>query len=77
MTTSADKLYFSADSAVAVKISTATTPSRTQIILGRKSHITGLEEFRGIPYGSIKARWEHSAVRDSLPSDVFDARSNG
>lgn len=68
---------FSADRIVTVEIPTATIPSRTQVVLGQISETSGLEEFRGIPYGSVKARWEHSFVRDSLPSDVFDARRNG
>ncbi|KAK6002935.1 hypothetical protein QM012_000780 [Aureobasidium pullulans] len=75
---SSDKISkFSADRIVTVEIPTATIPSRTQVVLGQTSETSGLEEFRGIPYGLVKARWEHSLVRDSLPSDVFDARRNG
>jgi hypothetical protein len=77
MTMSAETPYSSSDSTIIVEIPTATIPSRVQVVYGQESKTNGLEEFRGIPYGRTKARWEHSAVRDSLPFDVFDARRNG
>ncbi|CAK7200301.1 hypothetical protein SEUCBS139899_002992 [Sporothrix eucalyptigena] len=50
-----------------------------QTVLGRASPLapTQLEEFRGIPYGTVPGRWRHSVVRDVLPTDRFDATKNG
>ncbi|THW59952.1 hypothetical protein D6D19_10178 [Aureobasidium pullulans] len=62
---------------IVVEVPTATTPSRIQVVIGVKSETENIEEFRGIPYGQVNARWEHSSVRDSLPSDVFRALQNG
>ncbi|THY38565.1 hypothetical protein D6C97_10486 [Aureobasidium pullulans] len=62
---------------IVVEVPTATTPSRIQVVIGIKSETENIEEFRGIPYGQVNARWEHSSVRDSLPSDVFRALQNG
>jgi hypothetical protein len=61
-----------------VTIPTLTVPSHSQKIIGKKSHVSAeVEEFRGIPYGIVPARWEHSILRTSLPQDVYYATSNG
>ncbi|RAL01233.1 carboxylesterase [Aspergillus ibericus CBS 121593] len=62
---------------VVVTVPTQTSPSRLQRVIGRKSAIPGIEEFRGIPYGTVPARWQHAVLRDRLPQDVFDATRNG
>ncbi|PWY68390.1 alpha/beta-hydrolase [Aspergillus heteromorphus CBS 117.55] len=54
-----------------------TVPSFPQRVIGRKSPIPGVEEFRGIPYGIVPARWQHALLRDRLPDDVFHATRNG
>ncbi|PYI02469.1 carboxylesterase [Aspergillus sclerotiicarbonarius CBS 121057] len=60
-----------------VTVPTQTLPSHLQRVIGRKSAIPGIEEFRGIPYGIVPARWQHAVLRDRLPRDVFDATQNG
>jgi hypothetical protein len=61
-----------------VKIPTHTLHSHDQLILGRVSALTSsVEEFRGIPYGIVPRRWEHSLLRTSLPKDVFNASHHG
>ncbi|PYH42272.1 carboxylesterase [Aspergillus saccharolyticus JOP 1030-1] len=62
---------------VVVTLPTHTAPSYGQRIHGRPSSITGVEEFRGIPYGIVPARWQHAQLRDRLPQDTFDATRNG
>ncbi|PYH96659.1 alpha/beta-hydrolase [Aspergillus ellipticus CBS 707.79] len=54
-----------------------TTPPSLQRVIGCKSPIAGVEEFRGIPYGIVPARWQHAQLRDRLPEDIFYARRNG
>ncbi|KAJ5320723.1 carboxylesterase [Penicillium atrosanguineum] len=55
-----------------------TTPSYVQRVVGRKSSLSqDIDEFLGIPYGIIPARWEHSILRQCLPQDTFDASSSG
>lgn len=67
-----------AERQVVVALPTTTIPSYNQNVLGRLSpQCRDLEEFRGIPYGYVTGRWEHSHVRDCLPDDVFDATRNG
>lgn len=54
------------------------SPAFAQTIVGKASSVSpDLEEFRGIPYGTVTARWEHSQLRTRLPRDVFDATKNG
>lgn len=60
-----------------VTVPTQTSPSHLQRVVGRKSAIPGIEEFRGIPYGIVPARWQHAVLRDRLPHDLFDATRNG
>jgi len=63
---------------VGVTIPTHTTPSYAQKIVGKKSPLSSdVEEFRGIPFGIVPARWEHSTLRDKLPADIFEAFKNG
>lgn len=64
--------------AVIVSLPTLTVPSYEQKVIGKKSCSAAVvEEFRGIPYGIVPARWQHSLLRTSLPEDVFDASRNG
>ncbi|KFZ17017.1 hypothetical protein V501_01939 [Pseudogymnoascus sp. VKM F-4519 (FW-2642)] len=61
-----------------VELPTLSAPSRIQTIVGRQSALsTDVQEFRGIPYGCVPARWEHSSLRTCLPQDIFDATHNG
>lgn len=61
-----------------VRVPTHTTHGHEQVILGRISALKSeIEEFRGIPYGIVPGRWEHSLLRTSLPEDVFDASRHG
>ncbi|KAF2151250.1 carboxylesterase [Myriangium duriaei CBS 260.36] len=61
-----------------VTLPTADAPGKSQRILGKNSaSIQDIEEFRGIPYGIVPGRWQHSILRRSLPSDLFDATKNG
>ena len=63
---------------VLVVLSTCTMPSYDQQILGRLSPFSpDLEEFRGVPFGFIPGRWQHSHVRKKLPEDIYKAWSNG
>ncbi|OJK04325.1 hypothetical protein ASPACDRAFT_21436 [Aspergillus aculeatus ATCC 16872] len=62
---------------VVVTLPTHTNPSYEQRVHGKPSPIPGVEEFRGIPYGSVPARWQHAQLRDRLPHDAFDATHNG
>lgn len=48
-----------------------------QTIIGRKTCDNRIDEFRGIPYGQVTARWQHSTLQSRLPSDIFDATRNG
>ena len=61
---------------VVVTLSPSTQPQR---IIGRVSPSAPatIQEFRGIPYGTVPGRWRHSILRTSLPSDVFYATKNG
>jgi hypothetical protein len=62
----------------AVKMLTQTSNGRDQIVLGKVSASSSeIEEFCGIPYGTVPRRWEHSLLRTSLPADVFDASCHG
>lgn len=61
-----------------VRLPTWESPSFSQTVIGRPSPVSAdLEEFRGIPYGSVSQRWEQSHIRNRLPRDVFDATHNG
>lgn len=61
-----------------VRLPTWESHSFTQTLVGRVSSVsTDLEEYRGIPYGTVEARWEHSHLRTRLPRDIFDATKNG
>lgn len=49
-----------------------------QVVLGLVSDISDeIEEFRGIPYGTVPGRWQHSRPLSRLPRDVFDATTHG
>ncbi|KAJ5702695.1 alpha/beta-hydrolase [Penicillium malachiteum] len=60
-----------------VVLRTHTTPSYEQRIIGKASLTNGIEEFRGVPYGIVPARWQHASLRDRLPYDTFYATKNG
>ena len=62
---------------VEVVLPTQTSPSYQQRVIGKASDIPGIDEFRGIPYGIVPARWQHALLRDRLPQDVFYATHNG
>ncbi|RDW94260.1 hypothetical protein BP5796_00023 [Coleophoma crateriformis] len=63
---------------VTVTLPTQTSPQFNQTIIGKKSAASAeIDEFLGIPYGVIPARWKHSHLRTSLPSDEFHALKNG
>jgi hypothetical protein len=67
-----------ANSSAVVVLPTHTKPVYEQKVLGRESSLsTDLEEFRGIPFGAVPGRWQHSYVRDKLPEDIYSATSNG
>jgi hypothetical protein len=66
------------EEAAIVYLHTLTTPSYIQTLVGKPSaQSSDIEEFRGIPYGTVSSRWEHSQLRTHLPQDVFDATRNG
>ncbi|KAJ5728775.1 alpha/beta-hydrolase [Penicillium malachiteum] len=65
------------DVPVEVVLPTHTNPSYEQRIIGKASLINGIEEFRGIPYGIVPARWQHSSLRDRVPDDILYATKNG
>jgi hypothetical protein len=68
----------SGDRKVLVNLPTRTTPRYTQTVVGKKSELSAdLDEFRGIPYGQVSKRWEHSRLRTHLPQNLFDATKNG
>ncbi|CAH0057482.1 unnamed protein product [Clonostachys solani] len=68
----------SGDREVLVDLPTRTTPRYTQTVVGKKSELSAdLDEFRGIPYGQVSKRWEHSRLRTHLPQNSFDATKNG
>jgi hypothetical protein len=60
-----------------IVIPTRTIPSYEQYLIGRHSMVPGIEEFRGIPYATVPARWQHALIRDRLPKDIFHATKNG
>lgn len=61
-----------------VRLPTHTFPSYEQLVIGKTSSLTStIEEFRGIPYGHVPRRWEHSLLRTNLPHDIFDASCHG
>lgn len=66
----------SSDSPVVVTLPGVTPP---QTITGRPSPLfpDSIQEFRGIPYGTVPGRWRHSSLRPRLPSDNYDATKNG
>lgn len=67
-----------AESPVIVVLPTRTVPVYNQQIVGKKSPISpDVEEFRGIPFGIVPGRWEHSQLLQCLPQDVFNALHNG
>ncbi|KAF5482670.1 Lipase 3 [Colletotrichum aenigma] len=69
---------FQRETLVSAAFRTTTNPVFTQTIIGKKSALSeDVEEFRGIPYGYVSRRWEHSRLRDRLPNEVFDATKNG
>lgn len=66
------------ESPVIVVLPTHTTPPYDQQILGRLSPFSpDLEEFRGVPFGFIPGRWQHSRVREKLPVENYKAYGNG
>ncbi|KAK1657069.1 Alpha/Beta hydrolase protein [Colletotrichum godetiae] len=69
---------FQGDNLVSASFQTATKPICMQTIVGKKSALSqDVEEFRGVPYGYVPGRWEHSRLRERLPDDVLDATKNG
>ncbi|KAH6662123.1 putative carboxylesterase [Halenospora varia] len=67
-----------ASSPPSVILPTQTSPQFNQQVFGKRSHASAeLDDFRGIPFGYIPARWKHSHVRTTLPSDTFYAVKNG
>lgn len=60
-----------------IVLPTGTIPSYEQYVIGRNSLVPGIEEFRGIPYATVPARWQHAVLRDQLPEDIFYATQNG
>lgn len=60
-----------------IVLPTRTIPSYEQYLIGQDSLVPGIEEFRGIPYATIPARWQHALLRDRLPEDTFYATQNG
>lgn len=61
-----------------VKLPPLEAHSAFQTVVGKISSISpDLEEFRGLPYGIIPGRWQHSQLRTRLPQDIFDATGNG
>lgn len=60
-----------------IVLPTGTIPSYEQYVIGRKSTVPGIDEFRGIPYANVPARWQHAILRDRLPQDFFYATKNG
>lgn len=61
-----------------VHLPTSTVPTYEQTLIGTTSaYVADIEEFRGIPYGNVPGRWQHSVMRTHLPTDVFDASRNG
>lgn len=61
----------------AVEVVLSLNPART--VVGKVSTIapTAIEEFRGIPYGTVPGRWKHSILKDDLAAERFDATKNG
>ena len=62
---------------VIVEVPTQTAERTIQQVVGQKSWMADVEEFRGIPYADVSTRWTHSTVRRKLPSDQFDATKIG
>lgn len=60
-----------------VTLHTTSNPSEIQRVVGILSHLPSVEEFRGIPYGHVSSRWQHSTLRHALPINVFDATKYG
>lgn len=61
-----------------VHLPTSTVPSYMQALVGTTSVFAAdVEEFRGIPYGTVPGRWQHSVMRTHLPTDIFDASRHG
>lgn len=61
-----------------VRVPSWETPHVVQSIVGRSSPVSAdLDEFRGIPYAEVAARWTQAQIRPRLPRDVFDATRNG
>lgn len=65
------------DSRTVVRLPTQTHDPSVQEIIGKKSWMPGVDEFRGIPYADVAGRWMHSTLRLELPSDSFEALYNG
>ncbi len=66
------------ESPVLVVLPTHSKPSYNQHIIGKQSLLSpDLDEFRGIPFGYIPGRWQHSHVREKLPVDEYKAWRNG
>lgn len=60
-----------------VTLPVSTASQSVQKIVGKSGKSKELEEFRGIPFGTIPARWRHSSLRTRLPEDTFYAVKNG
>lgn len=73
-----DRSWQQDEASVVVEIPSMIDPSCKSMVIGRHSVLTpDVEEFRGIPYATVEARWEHSILRTHLPAQVFDASKNG
>ncbi|CAK7204981.1 hypothetical protein SEUCBS139899_007744 [Sporothrix eucalyptigena] len=71
-------MSFSTPNSPSVRLPTWEFPSTLQTVIGKISPTSDdLEEFRGIPYGTVTARWEQSQLCTRLPSDIFNATQNG
>ena len=55
----------------------ATLPSGGRVIGTQSQSVTGIEGFRGVPYGIVPGRWQHSVLRTHLPENPYLAIANG
>jgi hypothetical protein len=71
-------MFAMSESTVLVVLPTHTKPAYNQHIIGRLSpKSSDLEEFRGVPFGFIPGRWQHSKVTEKLPADEYNAWNDG
>jgi hypothetical protein len=66
------------ENGVIVELSTLTTPSYIQRVIGKSSSLSDdLDEFRVIPFAEVTKMWEYAKLRTHLPRNVFDATKDG